>query len=154
MTDSSSPQTDDGYLPASFATSASDEFSDGFFAACAKQQLTAQRCRECRSFQHPPRAMCSACGAFELEWSAVSGRGRVFSYTIVHHPIGPVRDRVPYNVVLVDLDDAPGVRLVSNLIDAPDGVTIGQPVEVAWERINDELLLPRFRTRHDGTTPS
>ena len=76
----------------------------------------------------------------------MSGRGRVFSYTIAHHPVHPALvDRVPYNIVLVELPDAGGVRLVSNLVDVPvEEVAVGLEVEVLFEDQGD-VTLPRFR---------
>jgi uncharacterized OB-fold protein len=77
----------------------------------------------------------------------VAGRGCVFSYTIVHHPAVPVlRDAVPYNVVVVELDEAPGARLVSNLLDVrPEDVRVGMAVELAWDEPAPGVVLPRFR---------
>jgi uncharacterized OB-fold protein len=91
--------------------------------------------------------VCAGCRAPESRFERVSGRGRVFSYTIVHHPVHPaLADRVPYNVALVELPDAGNVRLVSNLVDVPPAeVRIGLEVEVVFEDVDDELTLPRFR---------
>jgi uncharacterized OB-fold protein len=133
------------YLPAEMARVDSDDTNRGFYDACRAHQLTIQHCRQCGQFQHPPRALCSKCHSFDLEWAPVSGGGTVFSYTIVHHPIGPVADRVPYNIVTVELEGTGGARLISNVIDAsPDEVEIGMPVEVSWDDVAGELTLPRF----------
>ena len=69
--------------------------------------------------RQPPSPGCPWCGSPRSDWPLLSGRGRVFSYTIVHHPATPDLARsVPYNVVVVEPDDAPAVRLISNLLDA------------------------------------
>jgi uncharacterized protein len=118
----------------------------GFFAAAGIGGLAIQECTRCRHLQHPPRELCARCHADELGWAALSGRGRVFTYTIVHHPIGPLHEHVPYNVVSVALDEDPEIRVVSNAIDvAPDGIHLGMPVVVTWEPVRDDLSLPRFR---------
>src|SRR5437762_1098164 len=53
--------------------------------------------------------------------------------------------RVPYNVALVELPDAGGVRLVSNVIDVQPGeLHVGLAVEVVFEDLED-VTLPRFR---------
>ncbi len=63
---------------------------------------------------------CFNCGSMETEWAQVPGTGTVFSYTIVHHPAHPaVKSAVPYNIVVVHLDEADDVRIVSNVIDVP-----------------------------------
>ena len=77
----------------------------------------------------------------------MSGRGIVFSYTIVHHPgSAALREHVPYNVVVVELPDAGGARLVSNLVGiAPEDIYIGMPVTVIWEEGAEGFVLPHFK---------
>jgi uncharacterized OB-fold protein len=89
--------------------------------------------------------MCSSCGSTEYEWTAVSGRGTVFSYIVTHQAIHPaLAELVPHLVVLVELEE--GVRITSNVVDCPpDEVAIGMPVEVTFERMNEEITLPKFR---------
>jgi len=81
------------------------------------------------------------------EWVPVSGRGTIASRVVVHAPVLPAfRARVPYAVVLVELDEDPGLRLVGNVLDAaPEQVRIGLPVRVAFEALNDEITLPQWR---------
>src|SRR5262245_47044041 len=97
-----------------------------FWEGVGRGELLIQRCAACRALRHPPRPMCPACRS--VEWDAVraSGRGRVHSYVVPHHPRLPAfPDR--YVVALVDLDE--GTRLVTNLVDvAPEDVRIGMPV--------------------------
>jgi hypothetical protein len=73
----------------------------------------------------------------------------VFSFTVVHRAFLPALEaHVPYVVIVVELDDAPGVRLVSNLVEArPEQAAIGLAVEVVWDEMDREagLVLPRFR---------
>jgi hypothetical protein len=74
---------------------------------------------------------------------------RVFSYTIIHHPVHPaLAESVPYNVILVELPDAGSVRLISNLVDVPpDEVRVGLEVEVVFEDVGHDVTLPRFSRR-------
>jgi uncharacterized OB-fold protein len=50
---------------------------------------------------------------------------------------------VPYVVATVELDE--GIRMLSDLDEPADAVRIGAPVEVFFERVDEELALPRFR---------
>ena len=95
----------------------------------------------------PPLTGCRDCGSTDVEWVAVAGRGRVFSYTVVHHPAIPdVRQEVPYSVVVVEFDDAPGVRVISNVLDIDfDEVEVGMELELAWDEPSPGVVLPRFR---------
>jgi hypothetical protein len=101
--------------------------------------LALQSCARCEAVQFPPEDACRSCGSFELGARASAGRGRVESVVVVHHAVHPLlRPRVPYAVVLVSLDDAPGVRLLGNVANrAPDRVAIGDRVRVIFEEIAD-----------------
>jgi uncharacterized OB-fold protein len=81
------------------------------------------------------------------DWVESSGRGSVYTFTIVGHPVhDATNDTVPYNVVIVELDDCGNVLVPSNVVDcAPDEVAVGMAVVVEWDRITDEITIPRFR---------
>jgi len=121
--------------------------TQAFWDACARRELRVQRCTSCQAFRFPPMIGCRECGGAESEWVQVSGRGHVFTFTIVVHPALPqVSQDVPYGVVVVALDDAPGVRLISNVLDCPpDELHIDMAVELVWDEPRPGLVLPRFR---------
>ncbi|MEO8603880.1 MAG: Zn-ribbon domain-containing OB-fold protein [bacterium] len=121
--------------------------NQGFWDACARGELRLQRCTACRAWRHHPRPMCPACGSFDYEWGLASGRGVVHTFTIVHRPTLPAfEDRLPYNVVVVQLEEGP--FMVSNLLDcAAEAIAIGRPVEVVFEPLDETIVLPKFRLR-------
>ena len=123
-----------------------DANSRPFWDACAKRELRFQRCSGCGVCRFPPLGGCRDCGSNEAEWIEVSGRGQVFSFTVVHHPAMPdIAEHVPYAVVVVEFDDAPGARLISNVLDAGiDEIEIGMAVELAWDEPKPGVILPRF----------
>ena len=124
------------------ATSSDTEF---FWEGVARGELLIQRCASCGTLRHPPRAACGECRSFEWDTVAASGRGEVYSHVTTHHPIVPPFEG-PYNVSLIQLEE--GVRLVSNVVGVePHDVHIGMPVEVVFEKVDDELTLPLFRKR-------
>jgi uncharacterized OB-fold protein len=137
------------YLPAEIAGITPDIDTAPFWEGCRERQLRFQRCLRCQRFRHPPIAGCPECGSREVEWVPVRGVGHVYTFTIVHHAVVPaVASDVPYNAVLIELDDAPGVHLISNVIDAaPGDIQIGMEVEVAWEDTRPGVVLPRFKKR-------
>ena len=82
----------------------------------------------------------------------MSGRGVVHSFTVTHQAFHPAwADRLPYVVATIELDEGP--RMVSDLDEDPDEVAIGRRVEVFFERVDDEITLPRFRLSHDQEDP-
>jgi uncharacterized protein len=119
--------------------------SQPFWDALSSGELRVQRCRSCLEFRQPPRAMCGACGSFEAEWAALSGRGTVYTYNVSHQAIHPaLADRVPFATVVVELEEGP--RLTSNLVDvAIADIAIGMPVELELRRVSEEVTLPFFR---------
>jgi uncharacterized OB-fold protein len=119
-----------------------------FWDATARRELHILRCEECETYIHPPKPTCRACGSTNLAPATVSGNGTVYSFTITHQPVPGFEP--PFNVVLVELDEQRGLRLVSNLTGvAPEAVRIGMPVEVVFEPFADGVTLPLFRKRSE-----
>jgi uncharacterized OB-fold protein/acyl dehydratase len=113
-----------------------------FWDGAREGELRIQKCARCGRLRHPPGPMCPHCHAVEREHVVASGRGELHSYVVHHHP--PVPGRTPpYVVGLVELDE--GVRIVGNVIGcSPEEVRIGMPVELTFERVDDELTLPQW----------
>jgi len=116
-----------------------------YWEACRHEELRAQRCGACRHVRWPPSVLCPKCLGENAEWVRLSGRGTVYSFIVVHRPQHPAFfDDVPYNVAIVELDE--GIRLHANVVDcAPEALRVGLPVEVVFERVNEEITLPKFR---------
>jgi uncharacterized OB-fold protein len=113
-----------------------DEVDQPFWDACNHDLLVIQHCDDCNRFQHPPEAVCSACGvADRLVWCQVSGDGTIYSYAVVFDtPIVSLQGDVPYNAAVIALDDAPGINMLSQLPGTPaDQVPIGAPVKLIFQ---------------------
>ncbi|CAM3920640.1 DNA-binding protein [Bordetella tumulicola] len=92
--------------------------------ALAQGKFLIQRCDACARAVFYPRMVCPHCGAPDLRWETPSGRGTVYSTTIVRRKAEAGGD---YNVALIDLDE--GVRMMSRVEGmAPDAVRIGMDV--------------------------
>jgi uncharacterized protein len=115
-----------------------------YWDALREGRLVIQQCAACGKLRHYPRPVCDACYSMDATWRAVSGRGRVHSWTVAHHPFHPgFKSELPYVLVTVDLDE--GVRMLAQLrgVDL-DTLRIGLPVAMTAERATDELTLPVF----------
>jgi uncharacterized OB-fold protein len=109
-----------------------------YWEGLRQHELRILRCDGCRTFVHPPQASCPDCLSLALIPEAVSGRGAVYSFTVVNREFAP-GIKPPYVAALVDLVEQDGLRLVTNLINVTIGdVRIGMPVEVAFFDIEDE----------------
>ena len=123
-----------------------DAFSLPFWQAAAEHRLVVQRCAAC-GHTRLGAPLCSECRSSDAEWQPVSGRGEVYTFTIVHRPIAASQP-LPTLIAVIALEGAGGVRLISNLVGVdPAAVRIGMPVEVVWEDMSAELAIPRFRPR-------
>jgi len=118
-----------------------------FYEAARRGELRLQRCAGCGRFRHYPRATCPACLSRDHAWELTSGRGTVWTWTIVRGPTLPAfESRVPYNVVDVLLEE--GVHFVSEVLDCPpEELRAGLPVEAVFVPASAELTLFKFRRR-------
>ncbi|WP_128431712.1 Zn-ribbon domain-containing OB-fold protein [Streptomyces cyaneus] len=92
-----------------------------FWQYAAQGELRVQTCADCGEPRFPPRPCCPHCQSFASEWIRACGQGRIWSYVVPHPPLLPdYAEQAPYNVVVVELTDAPRIRLVGNLVTGPD----------------------------------
>ncbi|MFD9907811.1 Zn-ribbon domain-containing OB-fold protein [Streptomyces sp. NPDC059063] len=132
-----------------------DDDGAPFWEYAARGELRIQACAAagCGELRFPPRPCCPHCGSFDSEWRRMSGRGRVWSYVVPHPPLLPgYADLAPYNAVLVELTDAPRIRLAGNVVttaDAPlnslppERLRIGARVQVVFAE-QGGAVLPRW----------
>jgi uncharacterized OB-fold protein len=133
-------------LPAELGILTPDTWTEPFWVACAEHRLVIPRCTSCGTFRMPPSPFCFVCQAKEIEWVEQSGAGTVYSFTIVRHAVIPeVAESVPYVPAVIELPDAPGARLVCQLVGVdPETVHIGMPVVVVWDDVADDVAIPKF----------
>ncbi|MDA4106813.1 Zn-ribbon domain-containing OB-fold protein [Mycolicibacterium holsaticum] len=126
---------------------APDDISGFYWNAAAEQRLVLQRCSSCHTLQYPPEVCCQRCQERNFELTEMSGQGVIYSYAVVDRPLhSGFLNALPYVVVLVELDEQPGLRILTNLIDVPEGtaVSCGMRVEVVYEE-RGSITLPQFR---------
>jgi uncharacterized OB-fold protein len=117
-----------------------------FWEATAEKKLKILRCQDCKTYIHYPKPSCWNCSGSNVAPEEVSGRGTVYSYTVTHQAVPGYEP--PFAVVIVELEEQAGLRMVSNVVDvAPDDVRIGMPVQVTFEQAADDVWLPMFKER-------
>ncbi|MGV0835123.1 Zn-ribbon domain-containing OB-fold protein [Mycolicibacterium thermoresistibile] len=130
-----------------------DPASRGFFAAAAEGRLAVLTCPRCGGHTHLPRPRCVHCGEGGLQWREVPPRGRARSWTVVEHQVHPWFP-APYTVVVIDIDDSPGVRLIGYLPDRAE-IDENTVLEADFEDLGEDaegnrIALPRWRVQSRG----
>ncbi len=124
-----------------------ESFEEGFWEAVKRRELVFQRCGNCREWLHPPRPMCHKCKNFDLRWERSSGKGKIYSYVTFTREVNPLYV-VPFEVVLVEMDDEKPVRMVANMLDTkPEELYIGMPVELDFFDVSPKQPIPIFKKR-------
>ncbi len=114
-----------------------------FWQGGAQGQLLIHFCTPCARYFHPPAPVCPCCASYEVGPKAVSGFGKVLSFTI-NHQKWIAELEVPYVVAIVALDDQDGLHFVTNIVGcAVDEVSIDMPVQVKFLQVED-VWLPQF----------
>ena len=118
--------------------------NEEFYLAAQRGELRFQRCRDCGRFRHYPRPTCPHCLSRHFAWELSSGRGTVYTWTIVRGPTLPAFEhKLPYNVVDVLMDE--GVHFVSEILDCPpEEIRAGMPVQAVFVPASEEVTLVKF----------
>ena len=122
-----------------------------FWAAAARGELVIPRCADCGAWNWYPPERCRACESSELAWTPVSGRGTLFSWSVVRRAlVKPFAAQVPYATGLVALEEDPKVRLVTTLVDCSlEDLRIDMPMTVVYRAldfpdVSREVVAPMF----------
>lgn len=126
------------------------ELTAPFWQGAKDGRLVMQRCRPCKELVWCPRPSCVDCGSDDMEWEKLSGRGTVYSFTIIRQLAGrgarAFEKDIPYVIAWVDLEEGP--RYYTNIVGCPvEEVEIGMEVEVVFDPVSDDISLPKFRPR-------
>lgn len=121
-------------------TPETQDFWDGAKAG----NLRLQKCDDCSHVYFPPRPFCPKCASKQVQSFTASGKGKLHSYVINHRP--PPGFEAPYAIAVVLLDEGP--KMMTNVVgveQTPEALQLDMAVEVAFERVTDDISLPKFR---------
>ena len=118
-----------------------------FWEATARHELAIPRCGDCGKFRMPPTPFCPDCQSQAIQWVAISDNGVVYSFTLVTRSILPdMEDSVPYVPAIIELPEAAGVRLITNIVETPlDEISVGAPCYLVWHDTVNGYTLPVYR---------
>ncbi len=115
-----------------------------FWEGTRAGELRLQRCRACAKAYFPPRPFCPRCASRDVDVFRASGRATLASYVSHQRPAPGFEP--PYAIAIVELAEGP--RMLSNLVgvpQTPEALVLDMPLEVCFERLDDEIALPLFR---------
>lgn len=114
-----------------------------YYDALQRHEMRLQRCAN-GHVRTPVSPVCPTCLSPEFSWEPVSGRGTIFSFTVVHQLYDPgFKGEIPYVVAVVELDEGP--RVVTNIVGIPkDDVRIGMPVRIEYRDVTPQFTLALF----------
>jgi uncharacterized OB-fold protein len=114
-----------------------------FWDALDDERFVLPRCDNCAHVIWYPRLFCPICHTAEVSWFDASGRGDVYSFTVVRQSFGPWKDAAPYVIAYVELDEGP--RVLTNVVDCDaEAIAVGDRVEVVFERSPKGAAVYRF----------
>lgn len=117
-----------------------------FWDGVNRHRLLILRCQNCQHFVHYPRPICDRCQATDLEPEEVSGRATLYSFTVVMQAFHPYYlERIPYVLAVVELEEEPGLRLTTNIVDCEEeDLKVGLALQVVFSEVAPGLTLPLF----------
>lgn len=118
-----------------------------FWDSLRAHEAKVQRCDDCGRFRYIPKELCPSCHSEAATWTAISGLGEVYSYTVVRRaPTPAYQADTPYVLAHVTMDE--GFRMISTLTGpAPEEVTIGMPVRLTYQEATPVWTLFGFVPR-------
>lgn len=104
-------------------------YFDAFWEFVDRGELRLQCCGNCASYRYPAAPVCQECGSEAFDWSAVSGRGRLVSWTRFHKQYFP-DILVPYVCAVVQIEEGP--LLAADVVGCDRDPLIGEPMRIAF----------------------
>ena len=116
-----------------------------FWDGCKEGKFLVRHCNVCNEDHFYPRPFCPKCWGDDVEWKEATGRGTLYTYSIVvQNDLPPFNERVPYVAAVVELEEGP--RVMTNIEGTPhDELRVGMPVTVGFRPLDDEITSAIFR---------
>jgi uncharacterized OB-fold protein len=114
-----------------------------FWDAAKRHELLLQRCGACSKFIYYPRPRCPHCFSDRLSWEQCSGRGKLYSYTVVRRAASRAFADAPYILGIVELAEGP--KMTTNIVAPPEQLRVDMPVTVFFDDVTPDRTLVKFK---------
>jgi uncharacterized protein len=125
-----------------------EPLTEGYWRAAGEGRFVVQKCGDCGAHRWPPAWACYACQSTKWDWDELPGTGTVFSFTWADQRALP--DIPLYNISVVEVDGTQGeaVRVMTRVVETDKAqLQVGLPVDVTFDKFDDEVAVPFFRPR-------
>ncbi len=118
--------------------------AEPFWEHAKRDELFLPFCEGCQKPFYYPRRWCPNCFSQNLSWRKMTGRGEVYSFSVIHQsPLPSYQQDVPYVLAIIELEEGP--RMMTNVLECNvDAVHVGMAVEVIFE-VRGAMKIPQFR---------
>jgi uncharacterized protein len=115
-----------------------------YWEGCVAGELRLQSCDDCGEKRFPESSCCPHCLSERFTWKAVSGKGILWSWILMHQKYyAAFEDELPYLVAFVQLAEGP--FMMSTLVGDMANLRCDAPVEVVFEKAGNERIIPKFK---------
>lgn len=120
-------------------------WSNPFWYGCKNKKLLIQKCENCKKHIFYPKLFCPFCLSTDLRWIESTGKGKIYTFTIIYsYQPTEFSEDIPYVVAVIELDE--GVKMMSNIVGCPpEDVRCDMDVEVVFDDVTQEVTLPKFK---------
>jgi uncharacterized OB-fold protein len=128
-----------------FDLPSTDPETQPFWDGLRAGRFLLRHCEACGRDHYYPRPFCPFCWSDDVAWKEASGRGTLYTWSVVHvNDLPPFHERVPYVAAIVELEEGP--RVMTNVRGVPfDELAAGMTLVVDFEAISDDVTIPVFR---------
>ncbi len=116
-----------------------------YWEGLKKRELRMQKCSDCGHIWFPPAPGCPKCLSTNYEWAKLSGKGKVWSWSIFYQVYyKSFADEIPYNVIQVQVEEGP--IMISNMVECKnEDIKCDMPVEIVFDDVTEQVTLPKFK---------
>lgn len=115
-----------------------------YWQSCAEEKMALPYCQKCEACFYYPRLWCPQCFNQDLSWQEVSGKGKIYSFSIIYQsPLPSYQADLPYVLAIIELEEGP--RMMTNVVNCDvNTVHVDMPVTVTYEQRGD-MKIPQFQ---------
>jgi uncharacterized OB-fold protein len=115
-----------------------------FWESLRRREAAVQKCSSCGAWRYIPKERCPKCYSADWQWTAISGRGEIYTYTVVRRaPTPAYQAEAPYVIAHVTMDEGFRMAAILSGVD-PDDVRIGSRVKLVYEEATPQWTLFGF----------